>query len=147
MRRIAIYAAFIVAVLAIGLTIGAVTRPGPWYAALVKPSFNPPGWVFGPVWTVLYVMIGIAGARTWEAAHGMRLWFAQMALNFAWSPAFFGLHRPALALVIVLGMLASIVAFIIARWNADRVSALLFIPYAAWVAFASLLNAAIVVLN
>ncbi|MFN3348491.1 TspO/MBR family protein [Pseudorhodoplanes sp.] len=147
MRRIMIYAAFIIAVVAIGMAIGAVTRPGAWYAALVKPPFNPPNWVFGPVWALLYVMIGIAGARSFEYGAGMRLWFTQMALNFAWSPAFFALQRPAVALVIVLGMLAAIIAFIVARWNADRVSALLFVPYAAWVAFASLLNAAIVVLN
>jgi tryptophan-rich sensory protein len=77
----------------------------------------------------------------------MRPWLSQMALNFAWSPAFFGLQKPVLALIIVLGMLAAIIAFIVTQWNADRVSALLFVPYAAWVAFASLLNAAIVVLN
>jgi tryptophan-rich sensory protein len=147
MRRILIYAVFILGVVAIGMTIGAVTRPGPWYAALVKPPFNPPNWVFGPVWAILYAMIGIAGARSFERGGGMPLWLTQMALNFAWSPAFFALQRPALALVIVLGMLAAIIAFIVTRWNADRVSALLFVPYAAWVAFASLLNGSIVVLN
>jgi len=147
MRRLLIYAAFVIGVVAIGLTIGALTRPGPWYASLAKPFFNPPNWIFGPVWAVLYVMIGIAGARSFERGEGMRPWLTQMALNFAWSPAFFGLQQPVLALIIVLGMLAAIVAFIVTRWSADRVSALLFVPYAAWVAFASLLNAAIVVLN
>lgn len=147
MRRILIHAIFIVAVVAIGMTIGAVTRPGAWYAALFKPPFNPPNWVFGPVWALLYVMIGIAGARSYERGADMPLWFTQMVLNFAWSPAFFALQQPALALVIVLAMLASILAFIVTRWDADRVSALLFVPYAMWVAFASLLNASIVVLN
>ena len=92
-------------------------------------------------------MIAVAGARSYERAGGFALWVAQMALNFAWTPAFFLLHRPALALAIVMALLAVILAFIWTRWTADRVSALLFIPYAAWVAFAMLLNAAIVVLN
>ena len=147
MRRILIYAAFILGVLAIGLVLGTITRPDGWYAALAKPSFNPPNWLFAPVWTLLYVMIGVVGARTFERGGGMRLWLAQMVLNFAWTPAFFGLHRPGLALVIVLALLATIAAFILTRWNADRVSALVFVPYAAWVAFASLLNASIVALN
>ena len=147
MRRLLIYSTFIFAVVAIGMAIGAVTRPGAWYAELSKPPFSPPNWLFGPVWAMLYVMIGMAGARTFERGGGMRLWLTQMALNFAWSPAFFALQQPALALVIVLAMLATIIAFIASRWNADRISALLFIPYAAWVAFASLLNASIVALN
>lgn len=147
MRRILIYAAFILGVLAIGLVLGTITRPDGWYAALAKPSFNPPNWLFAPVWTLLYVMIGVVGARTFERGGGMRLWLAQMVLNFAWTPAFFGLHRPALALAIVIAMLVTIVAFIATRWSADRISALLFVPYAAWVAFASLLNASIVALN
>lgn len=147
MRRILIYLAFIAGVFAIGLAIGSVTRPDGWYAALVKPSFNPPNWIFGPAWAVLYVVIGIVGARSYELGAGLPLWITQMVLNFAWTPAFFGLHRPTLALVIVLGMLVSILAFIVTRWHADRVSALLFLPYAAWVAFASVLNASIVALN
>jgi benzodiazapine receptor len=147
MRRILIYAAFILGVVAMGLAIGALTRPGAWYATLAKPSFNPPNWIFGPVWTVLYVMIGAAGARTFERGGSLWLWLSQMVLNFAWPIAFFGLQRPAFALVIVLAMLATIVAFIATRWTPDRVSALLFVPYAAWVAFASMLNAAIVALN
>ena len=66
MRRILIYAAFIVGVFGIGLAIGSVTRPDGWYAALAKPPFNPPNWIFGPVWSVLYVMIAVAGARSFE---------------------------------------------------------------------------------
>ena len=147
MRPVLIYVAFIVGVLGIGLAIGSVTRPDGWYAALAKPPFSPPNWVFGPVWSLLYVMIAVAGARSFERGGGFGLWLAQMMLNFAWTPAFFVLHRPGVALVIVLGMLATIIAFIVTRWNADRISALLFVPYAAWVAFASVLNASIVVLN
>jgi len=147
MRRALITIAFLAVVLGGGLAIGAVTRPDAWYAALVKAPFNPPNWVFAPAWTLLYVMIALAGARTYERVSGFFLWVAQLALNFAWTPAFFLLHRPTVALLIVAALLAVILIFIRARWSADRVSALLFVPYAAWVAFATLLNASIVVLN
>jgi benzodiazapine receptor len=147
MRRVVTLALFIAVVLGGGLAIGVLTPPGAWYAALEKPPFNPPGWVFAPVWTLLYVMIAVAGARTYERVSGFFLWLTQLALNFAWTPAFFLLHRAGLALVIVAALLAAILVFIWARWTADRISALLFVPYAAWVAFATLLNASIVVLN
>lgn len=147
MRRALIYVAFLAVVIGGGLAIGSLTRPDGWYAALNKPPFNPPNWVFAPVWTLLYVMIAVAGARTYERVAGFSLWVAQMALNFAWTPAFFALHRPSVALIIVIALLVVILVFIWARWNADRVSALLFVPYAAWTAFAALLNASIVVLN
>jgi tryptophan-rich sensory protein len=141
---------FSVLVIGGGLAIGYLTVPGAWYAGLAKPSFNPPGRIFGPVWTVLYVLIAVAGWRTFERDRRgwpMRLWWAQLALNFLWSPAFFAAHRIGLALAIVLLMLASILAFIAASWWQDRLAAWLFAPYAAWVAFASILNAAILALN
>lgn len=133
-----------------GLLIGAFNTPGEWYAALQKPPFNPPGWLFGPVWTTLYILIGIAGWRVWQAARNsvsMGLWWAQMALNFAWSPVFFTLHNVAGALAIIIALLAVIVAFIVLTWKRDKPAAQLFIPYAAWVAFASLLNGSILALN
>jgi tryptophan-rich sensory protein len=127
------------------------TPPGEWYAGLVKPSFNPPGWIIGPVWGVLYVLlIAVAGWRTFERNRRgwpMRLWWAQLALNFLWSPVFFAWHRIGLALAIVLLMLAAILAFIAASWRQDRVAAWLFVPYAAWVAFVSVLNVSIFTLN
>jgi tryptophan-rich sensory protein len=141
---------FLVLVLGGGLAIGYVTAPGAWYAGLAKPSFNPPGRIFGPVWTVLYVLITVAGWRTFERDRRgwpMRLWWAQLALNFLWSPVFFFAHRIGLALAIVLLMLAAILAFLATVWRQDRVAAWLFVPYAAWVAFASALNAAILALN
>jgi benzodiazapine receptor len=147
MRRALVTVALLVVVLGGGLAIGAVTRPDGWYAALAKPPFNPPNWVFAPAWTLLYVMIAVAGARAYERVGGFFLWVAQLALNFAWTPAFFLLHRPTLALCLIAALLAVILVFIVTRWTADRVSALLFAPYAAWVAFATLLNASIVVLN
>ncbi|WP_295813682.1 TspO/MBR family protein [uncultured Nitratireductor sp.] len=141
---------FLLLVVGAGLAIGYITAPGAWYAALEKPSFNPPNWVFAPVWTGLYVLIAIAGARTWLRARtdtAMRLWWLQLILNFAWSPAFFALHQMALALLIILLLAAAIVAFIALSWRTDRASALMFIPYAAWVFFAALLNGAILSLN
>ncbi len=149
-RSLPALALFVVLVVLGGMAIGYVTRPGEWYATLNKPAFNPPGWVFGPVWTTLYVMIGVAGWRLWRAHHNsraMELWWLQLALNYLWSPAFFGLHNPALALVVIVVLLAAIIATIAAAWNPDRTAALLFLPYAAWVGFATVLNATLVALN
>lgn len=150
MKKAAIYALFIVAVVLAGFLTGISNRPGPWFDALDKPFFQPPNWLFGPVWTVLYVMIAVVGARVWLAAPKsarMGLWAAQMLLNLLWSPAFFGLQNPELALAVVLPLLAVNVAFIAVSWKTDRVSALLFVPYVLWTGFASLLNGAIVYLN
>jgi translocator protein len=141
---------FLVVTVGGGLAIGYLARPGAWYAGLNKPSFNPPDWVFGPVWTLLYVLIAVAGWRVFAVAAGgpaMAAWIAALALNFLWSPVFFGLRRPAGALAIVIALLAAIVAFIVLAWPVDRAAALLFLPYAAWVAFATTLNAAVVRLN
>lgn len=141
---------FVGLTVAAGSLIGYASIPGPWYQALEKPAFNPPNWIFGPVWTALYVLIGIAGARVFIRARGTwlpKLWFLQMALNFAWSPVFFILNRTDLALVVLVAMLAAILGFITMAWNRDRPSALLFLPYAAWVSFAGLLNGAIWWLN
>ena len=141
---------FLALVLGGGLALGGLTVPGAWYAGLTKPSFNPPAWLFGPVWTVLYILIGVAGWRVWQRDRGglpMKLWWAQMALNFLWTPVYFGAHQIGLAFVAILLMLAAILAFIVTAWRLDRVAAWLFVPYAAWVAFASILNASIVVLN
>lgn len=133
-----------------GLLIGSVSRPDGWFAALVKPSFQPPNWLFAPVWTVLYVLIGIAGARIYRIAPKsavMRIWFAQMLFNFLWSPIFFVAHELALALIVILMLLASIIAFMLKARSVDRTAAMLFIPYALWVCFASLLNASLIALN
>jgi tryptophan-rich sensory protein len=141
---------FLVLVLGGGLALGFLTTPAEWYAGLAKPSFNPPAWLFGPVWTVLYVLIAIAGWRVWQrdrTGWPMKLWWAQLALNFLWTPVFFGAHQLGLALVVILLMLAAILAFIATAWRLDRVAAWLFVPYAAWVAFASVLNGSIWMLN
>lgn len=145
-----VYLAFIILVLGGGLLIGAGNMPGDWYQSLAKPSFNPPNWVFAPVWSILYVIIGVAGARTWlslRRSMAMRLWFAQLIFNFAWSPVFFGLRDPMSAMIVILGLLVAVAGFIAVSWRQDRTAALLFLPYLAWVAFATALNAAILVLN
>lgn len=141
---------FLALVLGGGLLLGYLTAPGEWYAGLEKPWFNPPAWVFGPAWTILYILIAIAGSRTWERDRNgaaMRLWWAQLALNFLWTPIFFAAHQIGLALGVILVLLCVIVAFIVTVRRADALSAWLFAPYAAWVAFASSLNGAIFFLN
>jgi len=141
---------FLALVVGGGLAIGFLTAPGEWYAGLPKPSFNPPNWVFAPVWTVLYILIALAGWRIFERDRKgwpMKIWWAQLVLNFAWSPVFFAAHWIGLALIIILLLLAAIFAFIATAWRQDRPAAWLFVPYAAWVAFASALNASILALN
>lgn len=143
-------ALFVALVVGTGFSIGFLNQPGSWYAGLAKPWFNPPNWVFAPVWSIIYLLVAIAGWRTWEVDRGrmaMALWWTQMALNFLWSPTFFTAHRPEVALAVILMLLVSILAFIGRQWTRDRISALLFFPYAAWVGFASLLNFEIVRLN
>lgn len=141
---------FLALMLGGGTALGFVSMPDAWYAALEKPAFNPPNWIFAPVWTTLYILIAIAGWRIWVRARGslaMKAWWTQLVLNFAWSPAFFVLHQIGLALAIILVLLATIITFIVSAWKHDRLAAPLFIPYAAWVSFASLLNASLFALN
>ena len=133
-----------------GLAIGFLTAPGEWYAGLAKPAFNPPNWIFAPVWTVLYVLIAVAGWRIFKRdrrGRPMTLWWGQLALNFLWSPVFFAAHDIRLAFIVILLLLAAIVAFIGLAWPQDRVAAWLFAAYAAWVSFAAVLNGTILLLN
>ena len=150
MGRWATLIGFLLLVVGGGLGIGAMTAPGAWYAQLAKPSFNPPGWIFAPVWAVLYVMVAVAGWRVYQRdrhARAMHLWWAQLLLNFAWSPAFFAAHRIGLALAIVALMLLTIVLFMVNVRALDRAALWLFLPYAGWVSFATLLNGSILMLN
>jgi len=150
MHRYLTLVLFIVLVLGVGTLIGFMTLQGAWYGGLAKPPFNPPNWIFAPVWTLLYIMVAVAGWRTWQReprSAAMTVWFIQLALNFIWSPVFFGAHMIGAALVIVALLLAAILVFIGIRWQRDRSAALLFTPYAAWVAFATLLNGSLWILN
>lgn len=147
-REWAVLAGFVVAVAAAAV-FGSQFMPGEWYRALAKPSWTPPNWVFGPVWSILYVMIAIAGWLAWRAGANTALgfWTAQLVLNALWSYIFFGQKAVGLALVEIAFLLASIVGFIVTAWPHARNAALLFLPYAAWVSFASALNAAIYLMN
>lgn len=141
---------FVAGVVGIGWLIGATNLPGEWYAGLAKPGFVPPNWVFPIAWTILYVLIAIAGWRTFRReprGKAMLAWAAQMALNFVWSPVMFTMHQIGAALVILICLLVAIVTYISLELSRDRLAAALFVPYAAWVAFAGVLNAAILRLN
>lgn len=139
--------------IAIALAVGAIggwataSSVTTWYPTLEKPAFNPPNFLFGPVWTTLYVLMAVAAWLVWRAAPAdghrrtaLRLYAAQLVLNLAWSLLFFGLRRPDLALVEVLVLLGAILATIRAFARVDRRAAGMLAPYAAWVAFATLLN-------
>ncbi len=131
--------------------IGSLSMPDAWYAALNKPSFNPPNWIFGPVWTVLYVLIAVAGWRIWKQAGGwcvaLSLWLLQLILNGLWTPLFFGMHRIDLALIDIAALVLVLIATIVAFFKRDRVAAWMLVPYLSWVSFATLLTASIYRLN
>lgn len=126
----------------------------PWYATLQKPFFNPPALLFGPVWTLLYTLMGYAAGRIWcsDASLAQKRWalsayIAQLTLNAAWSVIFFGLRSPGLALIEILLLLVVIAVCMRRFLRLDRLAGMLFWPYLVWVSFATLLNATIVVLN
>ncbi len=150
MKKTISFILFLLVVTGGGIAIGTLTVPGEWYAALEKPFFNPPNWVFGPVWTVLYLMIAFVGWRVWhrdETGPLVGLWFFQMGLNFLWSPIFFAAQEPVWALLVIVVLFFTLLLFMRSAAIRDRLSAVLFVPYAAWVGFATVLNGAIVVLN
>ena len=140
--------AFIVVCLAISALGAAVTAQsvGTWYQTLKKPPFNPPDWVFAPVWTALYLMIAVAGWRVWRvrgltgAPAAMSAYAAQLALNLAWSFLFFGARAIGLAFAEILLLLATIFVNILLFWRIDRLAGWPLVPYAAWVLFATALN-------
>lgn len=124
--------------------------PG-WYAGLAKPPFNPPNWIFGPVWTTLFAMMAYAVFRILRQPLDKRwalvAYHIQLALNLAWSCVFFGLNSPLGGILVILPLLAMILVTIAAFRPIDRLAALLLWPYLAWVSFATLLNASIWWLN
>ena len=119
-----------------------------WYPTLVRPSFAPPSWVFGPVWTALYVMMGVASWLVWRqrdaepaARRALVLYAVQLLLNLAWSWIFFGLHRPGPALLEIMVLLVMIAVTTLCFRPVSRAAAALMLPYLAWVSFATALNA------
>lgn len=133
--------------------IGAQFGPGPWYDHIAKPEWHAPGWLFGPVWTALYLLMAMAAWRVWrrpptQAVDDALFFYGmQLALNAIWSPMFFGLQNPLLALVDIVALLAVVAATTAMFWRVDRTAGMLFLPYAAWVAYATVLNAAIWSMN
>jgi len=124
-----------------------------WYAGLAKPSWNPPAWVFGPVWTVLYVMMAVSAWLVWRGQCGpartlaLRWFLLQLLINAMWSPVFFGGRNPAAGFVVIVALWVSIVITLARFWKLSRPAAILLVPYLAWVSFASALNLALWKLN
>ena len=124
-----------------------------WYMALNKPSFNPPNWIFWPVWTTLYILIGISFYLVWSQnfwSHKNRLkitYFSQLFLNFTWSFTFFYLENPFLWFINIIALWLIIIYTIILFYRVDKIAGYLLIPYLLWVSFASLLNLYIMILN
>ncbi len=135
-------------------TGGALTHIGPWYRNLVKPGFQPPDWLFGPAWTLIFALCVVAGVGAWRAAPDARLrtqllvlFALNGALNVLWSLLFFHLQRPDWALVQIGFLWLSILLLIVMPGRYYPRIRLLLLPYLAWVSFASALNAAVVALN
>jgi tryptophan-rich sensory protein len=127
-------------------SLGAFFMPGEWYARLKKPSWNPPGWIFGPVWSSLYTMMAVAAWLVWKRGgfaaqrRPLTLFLVQLALNALWTPLFFGLHRPGLAFAEIVMLWLAIAATLAAFRPVSRPAAWLLVPYLAWVSFAAVLN-------
>jgi tryptophan-rich sensory protein len=134
-----------------------VTRPeiSTWYVFLAKPSWTPPNWVFPVAWNILYALMAVSLWRLWgrardgvsDASYVIGLFLAQLVLNAAWSPIFFGLHAIRGGLAVIVGIAIALTATILVAFRVDRLAAFLLLPYLAWILYAGSLNAAIVVLN
>lgn len=147
-----LFAVFIVFVVAaLGMT---ATDLGPWYQGLEKPSWQPPGWLFGPVWTVIYALVAVAGLIAWNHAKSigaknliMLAFGVNILLNIAWSELFFAFRRPDWALIEVVFFWLSILGLMLVLARSSRLAAWLLAPYLAWVFIAAILNFEIVRLN
>ncbi len=132
---------------------GAFVSTGGWYADLIKPAWNPPGWVFGPVWTTLYIMMAVAAWLVWREGGWkvqrlpLTMYLMQWLLNALWTPLFFALHQPGWAFAEILILLATLLVTILLFWQVKLAGALLLVPYTLWTAFAAVLNFTIWQLN
>ena len=145
-------AAFVILCFGVSVLGGRATLPAiaHWYPELSKPAWTPPSWVFGPVWTLLYPMVAVAGWLAWREGRsrgGTLVYLLQLTLNAAWPWIFFGERRIGWALACVIALWLAILATISAYWRVSRGAAVLLLPYLGWVAFASVLNAAVWWLN
>ncbi|MFP4070426.1 MAG: TspO/MBR family protein [Desulfovibrionales bacterium] len=127
---------------------GSQFQPDAWYRSLDLPAWQPPGWVFAPVWTVLYLFIALSGWMVWKergrkARIALGFWGVQLLINGLWSWIFFGLHRPGLALADIVLLLITLALTLVMFWRISRPATLLLVPYFLWVAYAATLNLAI----
>lgn len=124
-----------------------------WYAALIKPAWNPPSWLFGPVWSLLYVMMAAAAWLVWREGgwktqrRALGFFLAQWLLNALWTPLFFGLHQPGFAFAEILALWLLLAMTVTLFWRVKKVAGALLLPYLVWVAFAAVLNFSIWRLN
>lgn len=152
-QNIAVLIGFLALTLGVGIFAGLVTEPNvmSWYPTLTKPSFNPPNWVFAPVWTTLYILMAVAGWRVWRItdfrARALLYWALQLVLNFAWSFIFFGAHQITAALIEIAVLWLAGLTTTVTFFRIDRIAGWLFVPYLLWVSFAAVLNGAIWQLN
>ena len=122
---------------------GAIWPPGDWYTSLAKPEWNPPGWIFGPVWTVLYLTMAVAAWHVWRRLGWSRvLWIyvAQLLLNAAWTPIFFGAREIGWAFVVIVALWVAILITVAAFMRVSKTAGWMLLPYMAWVSFAAVLN-------
>ena len=138
----------------IGASIFTLTAIPTWYSSLTKPSFSPPNWIFGPVWTTLYFLMGVSAFLIWKKGlkskkvkRALLFFLFQLFFNFLWSILFFGLHNPLLGLLDILLLLVSIIVTLITFYKISKTATYLLIPYLIWVSFATILNFSLIVLN
>ncbi len=149
-QSIGLFVSILICFAAAGIGSLATTPQVPgWYASLAKPTWTPPGWIFGPVWTLLYLMMAVAAWLVWRQAGfagaklPLTLFAIQLALNSVWSVLFFGLQNPGAAAVEIVLLWAVILATLVTFWRRSRVAGGLLAPYLAWVSYAAVLNVAI----
>ena len=156
MNKITRILSVVVTCLVIGYFSGIVTRSAiaDWYPTLIKPSFNPPNWIFAPVWTVLYILMGLALFLVWrqgwqklEVRKSVKMFILQLGFNVIWLYFFFGLNEPHLAFLEIIALWLAIAATMIAFYRVDKRASWLLLPYLAWVSFAAFLNYSIWQLN
>lgn len=136
-------------IIGVGFTTSAIPV---WYDTLIKPSFNPPAWIFGPVWTMLYFLIGLSLFLMWinptkKKQKAFIFFFIQLFLNAIWSPVFFGLRSTSMGLIVIIFLWIFIVLTMFHFYKISKISAALLVPYFLWVSFASILNFSIWQLN
>lgn len=150
-----VLAALIALVLGLGSAMGLLFPPDAWFATLLKPTWNPPSWLFGPVWTVLYILMAVALWLLLRETHDrpearvrpVGLFLVQFVLNLAWTPLFFGMHSPMLAFVDICALWVAALATALAFGKLRTVAGYLLVPYLLWISFALILNGTIWLMN